>query len=100
MSPTPLDMFVMVAAVAVLALPVLKKAASSALPGVFNRSNVTNPDAVEAWRQKWTALLITLGREIDGGEGGLNDPAQATLLNRELMWEIIGGDPGKPVVKK
>lgn len=64
--------------------------------GIFSKKNVASPDAVEQWRQKWTALLITLGREIEGGSGSLTRQAEALRLSRELMWEIIGGEPDQP----
>ena len=42
----------------------------------------------EAWRQQWTSTLIDLLGDLEG-----QDMAPAAKLCRELMWEIIGGEP-------
>jgi hypothetical protein len=48
----------------------------------------------EAWRQEWTSTLISLLADLEK-----QDMAPATKLCRELMWEIIGGEPD-PAGKK
>lgn len=48
----------------------------------------------EAWRQEWTSTLISLLADLEK-----QDMAPATKLCRELMWEIIGGEP-EPAGKK
>lgn len=88
-----------IAVLSVLALtaafPLVWSGAAKAM-AVVGKKNVASPDAVEQWRQRWTGLLITLGREIESGNGGLSRQAEALRLSRELMWEIIGGEPDQP----
>lgn len=92
-------MLVDIAVFSVLAMvagfPVLDAAIRKVL-AVSKKKDVANPDAVEQWRQRWTALLITLGREIESGSGGTIRKEEALRLSRELMWEIIGGEPDQP----
>jgi hypothetical protein len=42
----------------------------------------------DAWRQQWTSTLIDLLGDLEE-----MDMAPASKLCRELMWEIIGGEP-------
>lgn len=86
-----IDLAVLSALGLAAAYPLLKAAIQKA-SAFTRRAKVDSPDAVEQWRQRWTALLITLGREIESGEGGLPRKDQALMLSKELMWEIIGGD--------
>lgn len=73
--------------------------ASSAAPTLPLKPAAPEGDTLEAWRQKWSATLITFIESIEGGEGSLEDDAKATRLARELIWEIIGGD-GQQAGKK
>jgi hypothetical protein len=86
-----LDLLVLSAIAVVAAYPLVRTAASRAVQA-FRRQGSVSPDSVEKWRQKWTSLLITLGREIEGGSGSLTRQDEALRLSRELMWEIIGGE--------
>lgn len=86
-----LDILVLSAMAAVAAFPLLRTAFARAV-GALSRKDASSPDAVEQWRQKWTSLLITLGREIEAGSGSLTRQDEALRLSRELMWEIIGGE--------
>lgn len=86
-----LDLLVLSAIGIAAAYPMLRSAAAWAVASFRKQGNVS-PDSVEKWRQKWTALLITLGREIEGGSGSLTRQDEALRLSRELMWEIIGGE--------
>lgn len=86
-----LDLLVLSAIAAVAVFPMLRAAAVRAF-GVLSRKDTASPDSVEKWRQKWTSLLITLGREIEAGGGSLTRQDEALRLSRELMWEIIGGE--------
>lgn len=86
-----LDLLVLSAIAAVAVFPMLRAAAVRAF-GALSRKDTASPDSVEKWRQKWTSLLITLGREIEAGGGSLTRQDEALRLSRELMWEIIGGE--------
>lgn len=86
-------------AIAPLAQPAIawaygKWASAAPTPGLPHQS-----DTLEAWRQKWSATLISFIESIEAGEGHLEDEAKATRLTRELIWEIIGGD-GQQAAKK
>lgn len=86
-----LDLLVLSAIAAVAVFPLLRAAVVRAI-GAASSKGAVSPDSVEKWRQKWTALLITLGREIEAGSGSLTRQDEALRLSRELMWEIIGGE--------
>ena len=42
-------------------------------------------DDIEAWRQRWVASLITLGREIEAGKGGLQSKPDAQRLAKDSI---------------
>lgn len=88
------DLAVLSAVAAVGAWPLLRKALSALRS--FRPVKYEAGDEVEQWRQKWTYYLITLGREIEAGEGAVANKQQALMLSKELMWEIIGGDSPIP----
>lgn len=54
---------------------------------------------LEAWRQNWSATLISFLDSIEAADGLVEDEAKAARLARELIWEIIGGD-GQQAGKK
>lgn len=78
----------------VVAWPVVWKYAS--------KLRATGPQAtsVEAWRQKWTATLITLIDQIEAGGGHFTSKDSAVRLAKELLWEVIGGDGPQPTKPK
>lgn len=48
------------------------------------------------WRQQWSATLIDFINEVEGGKVTLQKPEEALRLAKELVWELIGGEPAKP----
>ena len=91
LSTTDLTVIATIAAVA--GFPYLRPLLLKVKTLLVKDKSLDNPDTVESWRQQWTSLLITLGREIEAGNGQLSNPDDAQDLNRKLMWEILGGDP-------
>lgn len=84
---------VVLSALAVLAgYPLAKSAFATVRLRAFARASAAETDGVAKWRQKWTASLITLGTEIEAGNGGQLRKEEALKLSKELMWEIIGGE--------
>ena len=72
-----------------LALAVCYPAILSALHAAGSVSAWLKPAATkEAWQQRWTHTLIELLADLD--RDGMK---QGGKLCRELMWEIIGGEP-------
>jgi hypothetical protein len=56
-------------------------------------------DDADEWRQRWMGTLITLLGELENRpDGHPSEPAET--LCRELMWEVIGGQPDEKQVKK
>lgn len=47
---------------------------------------------VKSWRQEWSAILIKLIDEIEGGSSHFAHPDKALVLAKELLWEVVGGD--------
>jgi hypothetical protein len=47
---------------------------------------------VKSWRQEWSATLIKLIDEIEGGSSHFAHPDKALTLAKELLWEVVGGD--------
>ena len=87
------DLLVIATIAGVAGFPYLKGVLLKARALLNKREQLDNPDTEESWRQRWTSLLITLGREIEAGNGQLSNPEDAQEINRKLMWEILGGDP-------
>lgn len=87
------DLLVIATIAGVAGFPYVKGVLLKARTLLNKREQLDNPDTVEQWRQRWTSSLITLGREIEAGNGQLANPEDAQEINRKLMWEILGGDP-------
>lgn len=84
----PLDLAVGAGVVAMLALPYVRPVVMSLWPG--------KKPMPSAWRQRWAATLIDFIDEIEDGKDELPRPDHATMLARELVWEIVGGDGPQP----
>lgn len=83
----PVDLAVLGGLAAVAAAPALPRL-SLLLKARPKPSQAASEQSQEVWRQKWTSTLIDLLGDLEE-----QDMAPAAKLCRELMWEIIGGEP-------
>lgn len=80
---------VVIGTIAVVALfPLLKqwyKTIAAKVPAV-----AVTVDDDSLWRQKWVATLIDLQGELEERES-----ADQVVLCRQLIWQMLGGEPSK-----
>lgn len=92
----PLDLAVIAGIAALAAAPLLPRLALLLSGwGKPSPQGQASGQTQEGWRQEWTSTLISLLADLEKQE-----MAPASKLCRELMWEIIGGEPESAAGKK
>lgn len=84
---TPLDLAMIAAIALVGAYPLLGYVAKLPKLAIGRPSPALESTKAE-WRQEWVKTLITLQTELEE----MGESNQADLC-RQLVWEILGGDP-------
>jgi hypothetical protein len=85
---TTVDLIV-IGAIAVVALyPAIKEGYKKLTGRITPTLDLEQDDS--AWRQQWVATLIDLQSELEQ-----KDNADQVILCRQLIWQMLGGEPSK-----